>query len=89
MMRIGQLLSAISGKTVRDSWVYGRCPNCDTVSNLGSAPSTTKAETVSYLCGSCRAVIVEARPDETGKYAIDVRGGMWVEVPGRGRSEAF
>lgn len=80
-MRIGELLTAISGKTVRDSWVYGRCPECEAVSNLGSAPTETRGARIVYLCGECRAVVVEARPDGE-KYALDVRGGMWVEVSG-------
>ena len=83
-MRIGQLLSAISGEPIRDSWIHGRCPDCETVSNLGSSPSETRGKSVVYLCAKCRAVMIEVRPAAGDTYELDVKGGkggMWIEVP--------
>jgi hypothetical protein len=74
-MRIGQLLTVVVGQRIRDSSVYGRCPKCDTVSNLGSAPSEATGNRVSYLCKN-----VGGR-----QASIDVKGEMWIDVqPAKG-----
>jgi hypothetical protein len=76
------------GKPVDPGYhAYADCDECgktrQRLDDVGAAEISGDTE---YLCSGCGATLVEIRSERGGEYALEVRGGLWLEVAGDDKS---